>query len=98
MLHSLHWLPIEQRIEYKLPFLALRLFLIRFTSTFHNLFTFTLLPASSALLQTPKCSEQHPSEQSQVVSVLSLTRLRLFGTNSLFPSVILPPSVLSKIP
>ena len=38
-------------------------------------FTFTLLPGSSVLLQTPKCSEYHPSKQSPVVSTLSLTRL-----------------------
>ena len=60
MLHSLQWLPTEQRIEYKLTLL----FLIRLPSTFQNFFTFTLLPCSSALLQTPECSEYHPSEHS----------------------------------
>ena len=50
---------------------ALRSFLIRPPSTFQNFFTFTLLPGSSALLQAPKCSEYHPSEQSSVVSALS---------------------------
>ena len=40
---------------------ALRSFLIRLPSTFQHFFTFTLLPSSSALLQTPKCSEYHPS-------------------------------------
>ena len=34
MIHSLHWLPTEQRIEYKLSFLCLRSFLIRLPSTF----------------------------------------------------------------
>ena len=56
---------------------ALRSFFIRLPSTFQNFFTFTLLPGSSALLQTPECSEYHPSEQSPVVSALSLTRLQL---------------------
>ena len=42
MLHSLHWLPIQQTIEYKLSFFALRSFLIRLPSTFQNFFTFTL--------------------------------------------------------
>ena len=60
--------------------------------------TITLLPGSSALLQTPDCSEYHPSEQSPVVIVLSLTRLHLSGTNSQFLSVILPLSVLSNRP
>ena len=50
-------------------------------------FFFTLLPGSSALLQTPECSEYHPCEQSPVVSDLSLTRLQLSGTNSPFLSV-----------
>ena len=38
-------------------FFALKSFLIRPPSTFQNFFTFTLLPASSALLQTPKWPE-----------------------------------------
>ena len=65
---------------------ALRSFLIWLPSTFQNFFTFTFPPGSSALLQTPECSEYHPSEQSPVVSALSLTRLQLSGTNSLFLS------------
>ena len=44
--------------------------------------------------QRSKCSEYHPSEQSPVVSTLSLTRLQLSGTNSLFLSTILPLSAL----
>ena len=34
VIHSLHWLPIEQRIEYNLSLLCLRSFLIRLPSTF----------------------------------------------------------------
>ena len=49
---------------------ALRSFLIRLPSTFQNFFTFTLLPGSSAVVQTSECSEQHPSEQSPVVIAL----------------------------
>ena len=67
-------------------------------STFQNFFTFTLLPGSSALQQTPECSEYHPSEQSPVVSALSLTRLQLSGTSSLFLSAILPLSALLNLP
>ena len=63
-----------------------------------NFFTFTLLPGSSALLQTPECSDYHPSEQSPVVSSLSLTKPQLSGTNSLFLSAILPLSVLLNLP
>ena len=77
---------------------ALRSFLIRLLSTFQNFFTFTLPPGSSALLQTPECSEYHPSEQRTVVSALSLTRLHLSGTNSLFLSAILPLSALLNLP
>ena len=47
---------------------VLRSFLIRHPSTFYKCFTFTLLPGSPALLQTPEYSEYHPSEQSPVVS------------------------------
>ena len=97
MLHSLHWLPIEQGIGYKFAY-ALRSFLISLPPTFQNFFTFTLLPGSSALLQTPECSEYHLSEQSPVVSALSLTRLQLPGTNSLFLYAILPLSALLNIP
>ena len=76
---------------------ALRSLLIRLPSTSQNFFTFTLLPSSSALLQTPKCSEYHPSKQSPVVSILFLTRLQLSATSSPFLSVILPLSVLSSL-
>ena len=94
MLHSFHWLPIEQRTEYSL----LCFKIISRQSTFQNFFTFTLLPGSSAVLQTPGCSEYHPSEQSTVVCALSLTRLQLSGTNSLFLSVILPLSAHLNLP
>ena len=77
---------------------ALISFLIRLPSTFQNFFTFTLPPGSSALLQTPECSQYHPSELSPVVSALSLTRLQLFGINSLFLSAILPLSALLNLP
>ena len=77
---------------------ALRSFLSRLPSTFQNYFTFTLPPGSSAFLQTPECSEYHPSEQSPVVGALSLTRLRLSGTNSLFLSTILPLSACLNLP
>ena len=60
-----------------------------------NFFTFTLLPGSSGLLQTPECSDYHHSEQSPVVSSLSLTRLQLSGTNSLFLSAILLSALLN---
>ena len=95
MLHSLHWLPIEQRIKYKL-------FLLCFKVISHQapvyLSELLHLPGSSALLQTPECSEYHPSAQSPVVSALFLTRLHLSGTNSLFLSAILPVSALLNLP
>ena len=58
MLYSLHWLHTEQRIKYKLSLLFFKIILIKLPSTFQN-FTFTLLPSSSAFLQTPECSEYH---------------------------------------
>ena len=71
---------------------------IRPLSTFQNFCTFTLLPGSSALLQTYECSVYHPSEESPVVSAVSLTRLRLSGADFLFLSVILSLSVLLDLP
>ena len=50
---------------------TLRLFLIRLPSTFQNVFIFTLLPGSSALLQIPEFSEYHPFERSPAVSAFS---------------------------
>ena len=47
MLHSLHWLPIKQRIEYKLSWLCFHIIsLIWPPSTFQNVVTFTPLPLS----------------------------------------------------
>ena len=71
---------------------------IRPLSTFQNFFTFTLRPDSSARLQTSECSEHHPSEESPVVSAVSLTRLYLSGTDFPFLSVILSLSVLLNLP
>ena len=73
---------------------ALRSFLTKPSSAFQNFFTFTLLPGSSALLHTPECSEYDPSKHRPVVSALSLTRLQLYGTNTLFLPVMLSLSVL----
>ena len=78
LFHSLRWLPIEQRIEYKLSLLCFKgVISHRAPIYLQNFFTFTLLPCSFALLQTPECSEYHSSEQSPMVSALSLTRLQL---------------------
>ena len=72
---------------------ALRSFLIGLPFTFQNFFTFTLFPGSSALLQTPECSEYHPSEQSPVVSALSLTRLQYLEPTPCF----CPPFYLCQL-
>ena len=98
--HSLHWLPVEQRIEYKLSFLCPKSSLIRplpmpISQTF---FTFTRILLSCVLLQTSERTEYHLSVENPVVSVLCLTGLQLPGTNSLLLSVILPPSLLSTLP
>ena len=57
----LHWLPSEQRSNTSCPRFTLRSFLIRPSSAAFQNFTFTQLPGSSALLQTPECSEHHQS-------------------------------------
>ena len=52
---------------------ALRPFLIKLPSTFQNLFTFTLIPGSSALLQTSECSECHTSSPGSKIFLDSLS-------------------------
>ena len=84
MLHFFYWLPFQQRIEYIFCF-ALRSSVIKSPSTFQTSL-FTRLPGSSALLQTPECSQYHPSTLRPVVGTLSLTRLQQRGTISLFLS------------
>ena len=56
------------------------------------------LYAASLQFRSSECSEYDPSEKSLVVSTLSLNRLQLSGTNSLFLSVILLLSVLLNLP
>ena len=90
MRHSLHWLPIEKRIKYKS--------LIKPPHVLQTIFTFTLLPSSSTVLQTPEHSEYRPSTLGPVVSTLSLTRLQPPGTNSPFLPGMLPLLVLSDLP
>ena len=74
---------------------ALRSFLTKPSSAFQNFFTFTLLPGSSALLQTPECSEYHPSAESPVVSTLSYQVAAVW--NQLPVSVRHSTSVLSDL-
>ena len=95
MLHSLHWLPIEQRIEYKLSLLCFKI--ISHKTPIYLLHLYT--PSRQLRSSTgTECSEYHPSELSPVVSTLFLTRLQLSGTNSLFLSAILPLSALLNLP
>lgn len=56
---------------------------------FQTFLTITLLPCSSTLPQTPECSEYYPSAPGPAVNALSLTRLQLPGTKSLFLSIVL---------
>ena len=91
MLHSLHWQTFEKRIKYKS--------LIKPPHVLQTIFTFTLLPSSSTVLQTPEHSEYHPSTLGPVVSTLSLTmRLQPPRANSLFLPGMLPLLVLSDLP
>ena len=65
---------------------ALRSSLIKSPSDFQTFFSFTLLPGSSTLLQTPTFLGCPPSALSWIVSTLSLTRLHLPGTHTLSPA------------
>ena len=62
MLHSLHWLPIEQRIEYKLSLICFQIISLRLPSTFHNFFNFTPYPFTAAPL-----FYRHPSDQNTIL-------------------------------
>ena len=98
MLHSLHWLLIEQRIEYKLTLLCFKIISHQvpiYLSELLHLYTPSRQLRSSADTRVFRIPS---SEQSPVVSALSLTRLQLFGTNSLFLSAILPLSALLNLP
>ena len=60
-LHSLYWTSTEQRIEYKLTLLCFKIISHQVPIYIQTVSTFTLLPGSSALLQTPECLEYHIS-------------------------------------
>ena len=84
MFHSLHWLPIEQRIEYKMSLFCLKIISPQapiYLSELLHLYTPSRQLRSSADTRVFRIPS---SEQSPVVSALSLTRLQLSGTNSLF--------------
>lgn len=68
MFHSFHWLPIEQKIAYKLPLLCFEIISDQSPIYLSDLFIFTLLSGSSASLETAECSEYHPFELSPVIS------------------------------
>ena len=95
MLLSLHWLPVDQRIEYKLSLLCFKIISHQastYLSELLHLYTpsWQLLSCADNLV---RCLEYHPSTLGPVVSACSLTRLHLPVANSLFLSVILPLSV-----
>ena len=97
-LHSLHWLPTEQRIEYKSSLLCFKIIShqapIYLSELLHLYAPFRQLRSS-----TDTRVFRIPSFQpSPVVSALSLSRLQLSGTNSLFLSTILPLSALLNLP
>ena len=87
MLYSLHWLPIEQRIKCKLSFLCFKIISHQSPMYLWELLHLHLSQQLCSIVNS-ECSEYHPSKQSPMVSALSLTRLLLSGTSSLFLSVI----------
>ena len=98
MLHSLHWLPIEQRIEYRLSLLCFKI-ISHQAPIYHSELLHLYTPSWQLRSSTDTLVFRIPSfEQSPVVSILSLTRFQLPGTNSLFLSAILPLSALLNLP
>ena len=99
LLQTLHLLPIERTvIDFKLASLCFKPQNGSAPTYLSDIFLIALLLGSSALLQTPECSEYHPLAQSQVVSALSLTKLQQHGTSSPLLSVTHPLSVPSNLP
>ena len=98
MLHSLHWLPFEQRIEYKLSFLCFKIIPhqdpVHLSERLH-LYTPSRQLRSSAvtrLFRTPSFRAKSCDQRSFCYQA------PLSGTNSLFSSIILPMSVLLSLP
>ena len=89
MLHSLHWLPIEQRIEYKLSLLCYKIIShhapIYLSELLHHY-------TPSRQLRSSADTRAFRIPSSGQWSVHSHTRLQLFETSSRFLSVILPVS------
>ena len=94
--HSFHWLPIEQRIEYKLSLLCFKIISLQapiYLSELLHLYT----PSRQLRSSTDTRMFRIPSfRTSPVVSALSLTRLQLFRTNSLYD--IPPLSAVLNLP
>ena len=82
MFHSLHWLPIEQRIEYKLSLLCFKKKIHRAHIYLSELLHF--FPA------VPLFCRYLSVHNTILPSALSLTRFQLSGTSFQFLSVILP--------
>ena len=70
MLHSLHWLPIEQRIEYKLSLLCFKIISHQASIYLSELHLLHSLPAAPLLYR-------HPSVQNTIV--LMITYIALFS-------------------
>ena len=77
---------------------ALNLWMVLPPPTSQIFFTFTLLLASSVILQASECSEYHPFTQSPVVRALSRTQFQLHETNSAVLSIAHSLSVLPNFP
>ena len=101
MFHSLHWLPIEQRIEYKLSLLCFKII-----SHQAPIYLSELLHLYKEVVPAAPHFYRHSSVQNTILpnkvlwscSALSLTRIQLSGTNSLLLSAIQPLSALLNLP
>ena len=90
LLQQLHWLPISERIKYKTACMCYKaiIFLI--------CYTFTVLPALSALRQTHACSKSNASAAKPMAFALSHALAPTSGTISPKTSGTLP-SFKSKL-
>ena len=82
LLQQLHWLPISERIKYKTACMCYNAITGSAPSFFLNCYTFTVLPALSALRQTHACSKSNASTAKPMAFALSQTLAPTSGTIS----------------
>ena len=82
LLQQLHWLPISERIIYKTACMCYNALTVLLPLIFLSCYTFTVLPALSALRQTHACSKSNASTAKPMAFALSHTFAPTAGTIS----------------